>query len=261
MTRLNGAPEAVALRGTGITKTFGGVQAVLDVNVRVDSGTILGVIGPNGAGKSTLLGMLSGVIRADLGQVQLGADDLSGGSPLRFARAGIRRTFQQPVLAEDLNAIDNVRVATERRPRAGSRMSRDHSAGAALSAALLASLGIENQATLRRRVRDLPYGLRRLVELARAMAGAPRFVLLDEPAAGLGSDEVLLMSGLLADIAQRGIGLVVVDHNVRFVADLSTTMIALSGGRVIADGTPEHVLADESVVSSYLGQPAARHDR
>jgi len=240
-----------ALEVRGVAKRFGGLTALEGVSLRVEAGEIVGLIGPNGAGKTTLANIISGQYAADAGQVSLGGRTLTGLPAFRIARAGVARTFQTPALAAGLSALDNVATVcagvgrTDGGPAA--RLRRAHGvAAAALARAGAAAYDMET-------VGALPHALRRRVELARALALGPRFIVLDEPAAGLTADDITDLAATLRDLAEAGIGFLVIDHDMDFLLPLAGRLACLHEGRLIASGSADAVRADPAVIEAYLG--------
>ena len=237
------APDA--LTGAGIRVHFGGVRAVDGVDLRLRRGEILGLIGPNGAGKTTLLNALSGFQRLHAGTVKLGVADIGGLPPYRLARMGLARTFQGVRLFPELSVLRNVEVSglavglsrREARRRAWSALERVELAH---RAEFLASA--------------LPLGEERRVSLARATATAPKFLLLDEPAAGLSEVEI---EGLMKTVdrlrVEEECGVMLIEHDMTVVMGLCERIQVLDAGKTICVGVPEEVQADERVVAAYLG--------
>jgi branched-chain amino acid transport system permease protein len=237
-------PQAVSLLAlNGISKRFGGVEALRDVSLAVAPGEIVGLIGPNGSGKTTLLNIVSGLYPVDAGSVTFAGRDISGERDFEIARHGLARSFQVASLVDDMPALDNVAVAFS--GRAGLAAARS----AALR--LLADLGIERHAW--DLAAALPQGVRRRLEIARALALAPRLLLLDEPAAGLTPAEMTDLSARLRALAGQGLALLVVEHNMPFLLPLADRVVCLAGGTVIGAGRPEEIRKNPAVLRAYLG--------
>jgi branched-chain amino acid transport system permease protein len=227
----------------GISKRFGGIQALRDVKLTVAPGEIVGLIGPNGSGKTTLLNIVSGLYPVDEGTVVFAGRDIGGERDYEIARHGLARSFQVASLVDDMPAIDNVAVAfTGRAALAGAH---------AHALRLLTDLGIERHAW--ERAGTLPQGVRRRLEIARALALAPRLLLLDEPAAGLTQGEMADLSVRLRALAEQGLALLVVEHNMPFLLPLADRVVCQAGGAVIGAGRPEEIRKDPAVLRAYLG--------
>jgi sulfate-transporting ATPase len=250
-------PKALEVRG--MTVRFGGVVALDGVDLDVAPGEVVGVIGQNGAGKTTLLEGICGFVRPAAGTVQLGGQSLDSCSPMRRARAGIGRSFQQLELFEDLTVLDNLRIACDPQELRTFFADLVRPRQRALSAEAVTAardLGIET--VLARRSTDLDHGTRRLVAIARAVAAAPSVLLLDEPAAGLASRETTELGSLIRTLADDwGIGVVLIEHDVELVMRTCDRILVLDFGRELASGTPDEVREHEGVVAAYLGEPAA----
>jgi sulfate-transporting ATPase len=225
------------------------------VNLELTAGTVLGVIGPNGAGKTTLVDAITGYNRPQSGSILLDGRELIRLSPAKRARRGISRSFQSLELFEDLSVYDNLLVAAERPAwysplRSLVAPGRPHLNDAARAAVI----DLELEAHLDVSPADLAYGDRRLLAIARALASQPRVLLLDEPAAGLGDHERTELRSVIRQLAERwGVAVLVIEHDVDLVMDVSDHVLALDFGRVIASGPPEAVRRDPAVIAAYLG--------
>ena len=224
----------------GLSKRFGGTQAVDDVSFSVAAGERLGIIGPNGAGKTTLFEMVSGFVRPDSGHVYFDGNDVSSWSPERRSRLGLVRSFQNARMFPTMTVRETVALAAAANPQ---RPDPD---------GLVHGLGLATHA--RQPLSTIPTGTRRLVELCANLALSPRLLLLDEPSAGLSQSETAQLATVLAQVAEsRGMTLVVIEHDVALLTELCNTMIALEVGTVIARGTPAEVTSNPAVIRSYLG--------
>jgi branched-chain amino acid transport system ATP-binding protein len=241
-----GAAPARTLTVRAVAKHFGGVFALRDVSLDCHEGEVVGLIGPNGAGKTTLLNAIAGVFAPDRGEIRLGDTRVDGLRPHQAARLGIARTFQNIRLFGRLTVRQNVEVSlvTARRHR------RDQVPREAPE--LLAELQLE--AVAGQRAGTLAYGFQRRVEIARALALAPRHLLLDEPAAGANEAESAGLVGIVDHIRSTvGCGVLVVDHDLRFVMNACDRVYVLNEGELIAHGTPDDIQRDPRVRDVYLG--------
>ena len=246
-----------------VSVDFGGIHALKDVTFSLESGSIVGLIGPNGAGKSTLLNCISGITRPTRGRVQLDGTVLSAMSSAAVARHGIGRVFQHPELVADLSVHDNLLIACHRSLDYGlvsellrlPSVRQQERAAADKVASVLSRLGIADSAGTS--VRSLPYGHRKLLDLGRALLMDIRFLLLDEPIAGLNDSEIARLGEILLGLRKEfGLGILVVEHNMPFVSRLCDRLVVLDLGQLIANGPPAAVLSDARVMSSYLGEVA-----
>ena len=235
------------LAAARLTKRYRGRTVVDDVSVALGSGEIVGLLGPNGAGKTTCFYMILGLVRADGGSIHLGERDLTPAPMHVRARAGLGYLPQEASVFRRLSVVDNLRAVAELRPDLRSAAERD-----ALVAELLAEFRLTDIAgTLGER---LSGGERRRLEIARALASAPRFILLDEPFAGVDPISVGELKAEIRRLAERGLGVLITDHNVRETLDICDRAYIVSAGRLIAEGTAAAVLSNETVRRVYLGE-------
>jgi branched-chain amino acid transport system permease protein len=240
--------DPVRLELDRLTVGFGGVLAVERLTLSHDAGGVVGLIGPNGAGKTTLLNVLSGTVRPTGGEVRLDGRGVGGTRPDRLARAGVARTFQHLETFASLSVLENVLVPLEARNRFAPSARLRSEAGASLADVGLAGL-------LDVPVSTLPVSTQRRVEVARALAGRPRLLLLDEPLAGLSRVERDELAALVRRVADSGVTVVLVEHDVAAVMRTSDRVVVLDHGRLLAAGPPARVQADERVRGAYLGNP------
>jgi branched-chain amino acid transport system ATP-binding protein len=248
--------DVLVLRDIGVR--FGGLTALDGVCLRVPPTGVVGVIGPNGAGKTTLFNVVCGFVRPDTGTITFHGRPLRP-SPHRLARLGIARTLQGLGLFAGLTVVENVMVGATTSARAGflsgllglPRSDRDERRLRADALDLLDGLGIADHA--RALPGTLPYAVRKRVALARALATRPRLLLLDEPAGGLGAEEVDELAGLIRELPGRGTAILLVEHHMDLVMAVCHEIVVLDFGRVVATGEPDHVRADQAVADAYLG--------
>lgn len=260
-TVVHQATAAPVLELEGVTKRYAGVTAVSDVNMQVKAGTVHALIGPNGAGKSSLINVIAGLYRADGGRIRYHGRDITTLPAHRRADAGIARTFQNLQLIGTLTVLENVMLGL--RPRRGFLSGwlrwlvngRDLAAERAEAMTLMDYFGIGRFADSL--PGDLAYGHRKLCELARALAQRPTLMLLDEPIAGLNEEEVREIVAVIGRLKALGLTILVVEHNMTFVMQVSDTVTVLDYGRKISEGTPAVIKRDPAVIAAYLGQEAA----
>jgi LPS export ABC transporter ATP-binding protein len=246
------AGEGRTLEVSGIGIAFGGIRAATDVSFSAPPGRITSVIGPNGAGKTTVLNMIGGFYRPDAGRIRLGAQELAGAPAWAISRAGIARTYQTTQLFGEMSVIDNVLVALRRGHLGNPVGAAAHAPDRALAEALLCFVGYRG--ALAATAKALPHVDRRLVEIARALATRPNYMLLDEPFAGIDPIAVGDIQDLVRHLTNRGIGVLITDHNVRETLGLTDRAYIVYAGEILTEGSPEEIVNDPDVRRLYLGE-------
>jgi branched-chain amino acid transport system ATP-binding protein len=247
------------LAASGLTKHFGGLTAVEGLELELLPGEILALIGPNGAGKTTTFNLIAGVFPPSAGSITLDGVRIDGMPVHRIAALGLMRTFQHNMPFAGMPLADNILVGRHTHFRAGLvdillglRRFREEEAAARRRAAELVTLvGLGDEVD--RDVSTLPFGEGSLLELARALAGEPRVILLDEPAAGLTQPEMTRLAATIRDIAARGIAVLLIEHDMHFLLPLAHRVVVLNFGRKIAEGTPDEIARNPEVIEAYLG--------
>ena len=243
-----GESTAAALEVRDLAKHFGGVKAVDQISFSVGRGEVHALIGPNGSGKTTTLNVLSGIYAATSGSVRLGGRDVTALPPHARTAAGLGRTFQNIRLFRSMTALENVVIGAE---HPGNPLAGGHAALVERARSALAFVGLEPRAN--ELVTGFSYGHQRLIEIARALAGNPTLLLLDEPAAGLNPTEKMELRDLLRRIAAKGLTILIIDHDMTLVTEVAARITVLNFGRRIADGGAAEVLAQPEVIAAYLG--------
>ncbi|MEK7386970.1 MAG: ABC transporter ATP-binding protein [candidate division NC10 bacterium] len=251
--------SAPQLSVTALSKAFGGVLAVDQVSFELEPGKVNSIIGPNGAGKTTLLNLLTGIYAPSAGKVAFDGADVTGFAPHRLAARGMARTFQNLQIFFNMSALENVMVGRHLRERAGwfaaMLRSRRLTAGERESrmeaAELMQFVGLGEY--LDAEADAMPYGALKRLEIARALGGKPKLLLLDEPAAGLNPTETHEINVLIARLAKSGVTVMLVEHNMRLVMGVSDHIVVLDYGRKLCEGTAEQVRNDPKVIEAYLG--------
>jgi len=246
-----------------LSKAFGGVRAIDGVSMQVRRGAVHSVIGPNGAGKTSLINMLSGVYRPDGGSIRLDGLDLCGKAVHEFAAAGIGRTFQNLQVFFNMTALENVMTGRHLRDRCSllaallrtPSLVRAETACRDAARALLRQVGLAGYEDVPSA--SMPYGALKRLEIARALGAQPQLLLLDEPAAGLNMTEAREIDVLIKQLAAEGTTVILVEHNMRLVMEVSDHVFVLDHGRKLAEGTPAEVACDAGVIEAYLGTEAA----
>jgi len=247
------------LRVDNLSKEFGGVHAVQSLSFELAAGSVHSIIGPNGAGKTTLLNLLTGVYRPSTGRIFFDGRDLTGSPAHGFAAAGIGRTFQNLQIFANMTALENVMTGRHLRERCPlwstmlrtPSLARAERESRAQSMQLLRFVGLADYADAG--ADSMPYGALKRLEIARAIAGEPRFLLLDEPAAGLNPTESMEIGELIRQLARGGTTVVLVEHNMKLVMGVSDRIVVLDYGRKLCEGTAEEVRSDPRVIEAYLG--------
>ncbi len=247
-----------------LSKSFGGLEAVADLSFDVEAGEILGIIGPNGAGKTTAVNLVSGVIEPTSGRVELSGRDVTGKAPHVLVAAGLVRTFQATIVYAGQTVRENLLRGAFREIYPG-LIATLLGTGSAREARARADAHVDE--VMRwldlKRVEDsiassLPYGFQKVLGMGIALAARPRIVMLDEPAAGLSAEETDHVRDTIRLVRERGISVVVIDHNMRFISDLCDRVLVMAQGRELARGKPQEVLRNPNVIEAYLGKRYAQ---
>ena len=239
------------LLGREIIVRFEGLTALDQLDVELAPAEILGLIGPNGAGKTTLVNVLTGFQRPTAGSIRIGRRDMTGRAPRHFAQAGIGRTFQNVRLFKDMTVLENLEVAAV--AKGASRR-----AAAADAADLLSWIGLARRAAVT--ADSLSYGEERIVGIVRSLMGRPRYLLLDEPAAGLNENEARELVHIIAEVPKRfGCGVMLIEHNMQVVMGVCQRIHVIGNGMTLANGTPREIQVNRTVIEAYLGTRAVTH--
>ena len=254
-----GAGNAVLFRADGLQKNFGGVQAVRDISLTIPAGVVFSIIGPNGAGKSTLLNLMSGLYQPDAGMMRFDGIDLVGMPAHRRVRHGLARTFQKIRLFKQLSVLENVIAGFHTRHDIpawqyivhGDTFRHDHKRCRDEAMELLTFVGLGGRSQVA--AGSLSYGEQRMLEIARALATAPRLLMVDEPAAGLNAVEVDALLTRIANLRERVITVVMVEHNMDLVMKIADRIIVMDYGQYLFEGAPAEVQGHPGVIAAYLG--------
>jgi branched-chain amino acid transport system ATP-binding protein len=243
-----------------LCKSFGGLKAVDQVNFKVNEGEIVGIIGPNGAGKTTFFNVCTGVYAPTSGEVWFEGKNISTCEPDQIAGLGMARTFQNIKLFRDMSTLENVKLGFHIQLKTTlidsifhtKRYRREETFAAEKGMEMLRRVGIEEYAQMN--AGNLPYGIQRKLEIARALALGPKILLLDEPAAGMNPSETMELLQLIRDLNSEGLTIVVIEHDMKFVMSLCQKVLVINFGQKICEGTPEQVTSNEEVKKAYLGE-------
>lgn len=249
----------IALEARDIEISFGGNKAVDSVSFAAQPGKILSIIGPNGAGKTTLFNVVSGIYKADKGAVLIKGEDVSGLPPPQLAKRGLSRTFQNLQIFDQMTVLSNVMVGRHLHERRGllphllglPSVRRQNELSQARALELLEFVRLVKDADVV--ANELSYGALKRLEMARALAAEPLVLLLDEPAAGCNPKETSEMATLIRSIADRGVAVVLVEHDMRLVMKISDDILVMAGGKRLAFGLPQAIRRDPTVIAAYLG--------
>ncbi|MFA6505490.1 MAG: ABC transporter ATP-binding protein [Treponemataceae bacterium] len=242
----------VILQGTGVSKSYGALKAVSDIDFSVKKGEILGIIGPNGAGKTTFLSLISGTVPLTKGEIFFKGEKISGLKPFRIAERGISRTFQIVKPFPGMSVLENVSIGA----LFGKDKIHDAKEAREKTRSILAKVHLEGKDD--HRVENLNISERKRLEVARALAMDPELILLDEVMAGLNTSEVDSIMELILDLNKQGRTILVIEHVMKAIMGVSHRVMVLHHGEKIAEGSPEEITSDERVISAYLGERFAK---
>ena len=262
MKCLCGAESMSILVVKQLHKRFDGIIAVNDLSLAVNKNEIFAIIGPNGAGKTTAFNLISGVLKADGGTILFKGEPILGLKPHEIAQRGMVRTFQTVNLFDNMSVIDNVKVGCHKNANARSEIlaaafrtpgfKKEEARITAISMEALRSIGLAQRA--HEMSGNLPFGQQRLLEIARALSGDPEMLLMDEPAAGLNAHETSELASLILKLRDEGITIVIIEHDMELVMEISDRIIVLDQGKKIAEGQPSAIQSNKRVIAAYLGE-------
>ena len=248
------------LEVSGLSKNFGGLRAVHDLDFQVQVGDILGLVGPNGAGKTTVFNLITGVYLPNAGKVLFRSEDITGLKPHRIARKGIVRTFQLTTLYSNCSALENVVIGHHLKMQTGLRsiLLRTSFFGSEEKKArenalqLLEFIGLSGQENFL--AKNLPHGHQQRLKIAIALSSAPRLLLLDEPVSGMNPEETREMMALIGKIRAKGITVIMIEHDMKAVMGLCDRIVVINYGEKLAEGTPQQIQKNQDVIEAYLGR-------
>ncbi len=248
------------LEAVNLKKSFGGVVAVDNLSFSVEAGQIKSIIGPNGAGKTTVYNLITGLLPPTSGLIRFNGQTITGLKTHTIASLGLARTFQNVRLFENMTVLENVMVGCHQRMGSGlfsaicrlPKFRREEKQTAAVALEKLALVGLADQS--QRPAFSLPFAQQRTLEIARALAAEPRMILLDEPAAGLNSHETVQLGKLILKIRQMGLTVLLVEHDMELVMDISEEILVINYGKKIAEGKPAEIQDNQEVIKAYLGE-------
>ncbi len=240
----------VILEIGGMSKAFGGLQALRDFDLQVKKKDLIGIIGPNGAGKTTVFNLITGFIRPDAGEVKFKGENITGLKPFQVVNRGLCRTFQLVDLFKEMTALENVMI-----PCFSHRASRHRSKEEKpwkVAMRFLEEVGLANR--FNERAKNLAFGELRLLDIARAMATQPDILLLDEPFSGLDVEDAAVLSSAIQQMHKKGQTMIIIEHRLRDLLKLVERVVAIVFGEKVAEGTPQEIMSNPKVVNAYLGE-------